>query len=107
MSLFLSLSGSLALTLVLELAFALIWRVDRRDIPVVVLSNILTNPAVELCPYIAAWYFPAFLATATIALELGAVAVEGLVYTRRSQVNRPWIFSLSANTFSFLTGLIL
>ena len=107
MELFPSLAGSLALTLLLELTFALMWRVERRDMTAVVLANLLTNPAVVLCYHAAAWYFPGFQSAATLALELGAVAAEGLVYARRSQIRRPWTFSLCANAFSFLTGLLL
>lgn len=106
--LFRSLAGSLVLTLVLELTLALIWRVDRRDLPAVVLVNLLTNPVVVLCHRGAAWYLsPGLLPAVTLALELGAVAAEGLVYRRRSQISHPWAFSLCANMCSFLTGLIL
>lgn len=107
LSLFLSLAGSLALTLALELSFALAWRVDRRDLPAVALANLLTNPIVVLCYHGAAWYLPNILPAATLALELGAVAAEGLVYRRRSRISRPWTFSVCANAFSFFTGLLL
>ena len=107
MSLLLSLAGSLALTLALELAFALIWRVERNDLPAVALANLLTNPIVVLCHHGAAWYFPQILTAFTLALELAAVAAEGLIYRRRSQSSHPWVFSLSANALSFLTGLLL
>lgn len=107
MALFLSLAGSLVLTLLLELGFALLWRVDRRDLPAVALANVLTNPIVVLCYHLAGWYAPGFRAAATLALELGAVLAEGLVYCRRSQIDRPMAFSLWANAFSFFTGLLL
>lgn len=105
--LFLSLAGSLALTLILELAFALVWRADRRDLVAVALANVLTNPVVVLCHHAAARYVPGLLTAVTLALELGAAAAEGLVYSRRSQIRRPWAFSLWANAFSFLSGLLL
>ncbi len=107
MGLFLSLAGSLVMTLVLELGFALLWRVERRDLPAVVLANVLTNPVVVLCCHAAAWLAPGFLAAAVPALEAGAVAVEGLIYRRRSRIFRPWVFSLCANALSFLTGLLI
>lgn len=106
MKLFLSLAGSLAMTLTLEPAFALAWRVKRQDLPAVALANLLTNPAVVLCHHAAAWYCPSRLAAATLVLELGAAALEGLVYARRSQIRHPWAFSLCANALSFLTGLM-
>ena len=106
MALFLSLAVSLGLTLLLELAFALVWRVERRDLAAVVLVNVLTNPVVVLCHHAAAWYVPGLLAIATLLLEAGAVLVEGLIYSRRSRIHRPWAFSLCANTVSFLAGLL-
>lgn len=107
MELFLSLGVSLALTLALELAFALVWRVERDDLPAVALANLLTNPVVVLCHHAAAWYLPKYLLAATLVLELWAVGTEGLIYRRRSQIARPWTFSLCANGVSFLSGLII
>ena len=106
MELFLSLAVSLVLTLVLELAFALVWRVERSDLPAVALANLLTNPIVVLCHHAAAWYVPKYLLAVTLALELWAVGTEGVIYRRRSQINRPWAFSLCANGLSFLSGLL-
>lgn len=106
MELFLSLGVSLGLTLVLELAFALIWRVERSDLPAVALANLLTNPIVVLCHHGAAWYFPKYLPAVILALELWAVGTEGFIYRRRSQIARPWAFSLCANGLSFLSGLL-
>lgn len=107
MDLFLSLAVSLGLTLALELAFALVWRVERQDLPAVALANLLTNPAVVLCHHWAAWRLPQYLIAVTLALELGAAAAEGLIYQRRSQIARPWAFSLCANALSFLSGLLI
>lgn len=107
MELFLSLAISLALTLALELIFALVWRVERSDLPAVALANLLTNPIVVLCRYAAAWYFPKYLLAVTLALELWAVGMEGVIYRRRSQISRPWAFSLCANGVSFFSGLII
>lgn len=107
MELFLSLAISLGLTLALELAFALIWRVERSDLPAVALANLLTNPIVVLCHHGAAWYFPKYLMAATLALELWAVGTEGVIYRRRSQIARPWAFSLCANLLSYCAGLFI
>lgn len=107
MELFLSLAVSLALTLALELAFALIWRVEQRDLPAVALANVLTNPIVVLCHHAAAWYYPKYLIAVTLALELWAAGTEGLIYRRRSQITRPWTFSLCANVLSYCAGLLI
>ncbi|MCI8538225.1 MAG: hypothetical protein HFF18_06120 [Oscillospiraceae bacterium] len=107
MDLFLSLAGSLILTLLLELGLALLWGVKGEDLTTVALANVLTNPVVVLCHHVTGWYAPGFRTAVTLALELGAVLVEGLVYGRRSRIVRPLAFSLWANAVSFLTGLLL
>ena len=105
-NIFISLALSLGLTLILELAFSLLWGVERRDLPLVVLVNLLTNPVVVLCHALAAVYLPQLLTGATVALELGAAAAEGWLYQSRSHVRFPWGFSLCANLFSFTIGLL-
>lgn len=107
MELFLSLGVSLVLTLVLELAFALVWRVERTDLPTTALANLLTNPVVVLCRHAVSWYWPKYVLAATLALELWAVGTEGFIYCRRSRISHPWAFSLCANGLSYLTGLLL
>lgn len=106
-NIFASLLLSLGLTLVLELTFALMWGVERRDLPLVGLVNLLTNPVVVLCHALAAAYLPQLLTGATLALELGAASVEGWLYHSCGHVKFPWGFSLCANLFSFTVGLLL
>lgn len=90
----------LALTIVFEGAIALAWGLRRRDLLLLVLVNVLTNPAAVLLHAL----FPGRPVTA--ALELGVVALEGICYKRLGHaVCRPWLFSLSANAFSFCLGL--
>ncbi len=92
----------LALTISLEGAVALVWGLRRRNLLLLVLVNVLTNPAAVLLHAL----FPGGAVTA--ALELGAVAAEGACYKRLGRaVRRPWLFSLSANAFSFCLGLVL
>lgn len=101
------LAVSLALTLVLESAVALLWRVKRKDLLLVALANILTNPIVVLC-YLAARYYNAALLPFVAAIaELGAFAAEGYLFAARSAIRRPWLFSLCANLASFILGLII
>ena len=107
MSVFVSLGVSLALTLVLELGFALFWRVKKGDLPLVALSNVLTNPVVVLCSAAARVYVPGILPFLVPVLELGAISAEGYLFSTHSQIRCPWFFSLCANLFSFLCGLLL
>ena len=86
-----SLIVSLALTLMLELGFALIPGVrGSRSLALVALANVLTNPPLL-----------------TIAAELSAVFIEGVIYRAGTDFRRPMLFSLSANAFSYLIGLAL
>ena len=107
MSIFQALGVSLALTLILELIFALFWRVKKGDLPLVALANVLTNPVVVLCHRAARFFFPGILPFLVPVLELGAVSVEGYLFSTRSEIRHPWLFSLCANLFSFLCGLLL
>lgn len=105
MSVFLSLAVSLLLTLALELGFALLWGVDRRDLPLVALANVLTNPVVVLFYTAAGSFAPELLLPAAAVLEAGAVVVEGWLFHTRGGIRFPWAFALCANLFSFTLGL--
>ena len=100
-----SLLLSLILTLVLELLFALVWGVRKRGLVLVLLMNILTNPAVVLlhffCAFFLGWtgFFP------VLVLELAAIAAEGLCC--RGMVQRPWLFAFCINLFSYGMGELL
>ena len=107
MSIFFSLAASLALTLALELLFALLWGVKKRDLPLVALVNVLTNPVVVLCFIVTSLYFSAALLPVTLALEAGAVLVEGYLFATRSDIRFPWLFAVCVNLFSFTVGLLL
>lgn len=97
---------SLSLTLVFELIFAFSFRVrTKREILLVVLVNVLTNPIVVLTFYMAYLYAFLNLIVLTVVMEAGAVITEALLYRRFSQVIRhPWWFSIGANAFSYLMG---
>lgn len=93
---------SLALTLAIELAFALLWGLRGRDLLLCALVNLLTNPAVVLLHQL----FPQPAATA--ALECAACAVEGWYYSRYGRrVRVPWLFALLCNALSFSCGLLI
>ncbi len=106
-----SMLASLLLTIILELAFALIWGVrQKRDLIVNVLCNTLTNPVVSCIYYYC--YFVLGLSgagrvVALILLEISAVLTEWLIYKKKTDINRPMLFSLGANGFSYFTGLLI
>ena len=104
-----SLVMSLALTLVLEDLFALIWGLrGRRELGVVALVNVLTNPPVVLLHHTAIGLLGWNVAVVTVVLETAAVLVEWRCYRLCSQqLRRPLLFALLANVFSYGAGRVI
>ena len=99
-----ALAISLALTLLLEGLFGLIWGVKgKRDWLLLLLVNVVTNPIVVTLHYCvsSAWYV-------TIVLEVSAVVAEWLAYRRWGRTTSPaFLFALCANCFSYFSGLLI
>ncbi len=93
---------SLAFTLILEGAVGILAGFRGKDLLLLALVNILTNPVVVLLHAM----FPKPVITAI--LELAAIAVEGAIYSRLgTKIPHPWRFSLEANVFSYVCGIII
>ena len=99
-----ALATSLALTLVLEGLYGLIWRLkDRRDWLLLLLVNVVTNPIVVSLYRLVGQSWP-FVA----ALEAAAVLAEWLAYRKWGRETRPaFLFALCANVFSYFSGLLI
>ena len=95
---------SLALTLILESVFALIWNIKgKRDWLLLLLVNVVTNPIVVTLHFCVSsrWSF-------VLLLEVSAVLAEWLAYRKWGKTIRPaLLFSLCANCFSYFSGLLL
>ena len=114
-----SMGVSLTGTRILELVFAGAWKLrERRELMRVAAANLMTNPAVVAFYYLAAvWLFPGgakngaeniCLWAVEGILELAAISVEALSYRKYSRgIRRPWLFSISANLFSYWAGAFL
>lgn len=100
---------SLGLTVLLELAFAVLFKIrGLNDLILVVVVNIITNPAVVLLNYLLLNRTNIPQAGVVLVLEAAAVLVEALYYRRYAQkIGRPFLFSLGANAFSYFIGLLL
>ena len=100
MKILLSLIISLAATLIIELALALLFKVRGKGLWAVVAVNLLTNP-----PLVLTWsFYPALL----IPMELTAVLIEGCCYRLfPKRFSKPFLFSFLFNLSSFLIGGIL
>lgn len=97
-------SISLGLTWLLELAVAACMGLrDRKSIFLVLLVNLLTNPAAVLLCY---------LGIPQLLVELAVIAVEACVYTSFSkdpkwQIPHPVILSAAANLVAWIGGMLL
>lgn len=103
------LAVSLALTLVFEEGFALLWGLrGRRELGLVALVNVLTNPAVVLLYHTATGLWRWSPLPVTLVLETAAVAVEWRCYRAFSeQLRRPLLFALLANLLSYGAGCVI
>jgi len=104
-----SLILSLPLTIALETGFFLLTgKRDKKDLLLVALVNILTNPVVVLSYYLAVAYTGRNLSVVKIPLELFAVVTEGYYYKKYGRnFRRPYLFSAAANMFSYWIGVII
>ena len=105
---FSSLGTSLLLTIMLELVFALIFKVHGRTLIIVILVNVLTNPAVVVLYLLLCRYFSLPALCVVPVLEIGAVICEAAIYKYRCEaIRHPFIFAFSANIFSYFCGALI
>lgn len=104
-----TLAISLALTLALEEAFALVWGLrGRRELGTVALVNLLTNPPAVLLYHTAVGLLGWSALVMTAVLETAAVLVEWRYYRLCSrQLTRPFCFALLVNGFSYGAGQLI
>ena len=100
---------SLLLTLLFELVFALLWGLwGRRELTVVGLVNVLTNPPAVLLYHMTTGLFGWPAMGVTAVLEAGAVLTEWACYRACSQqLKKPFLFALLANGVSYGLGLVI
>ena len=100
---------SLGITIILELAFTLIFQIrGSSDLILVIVVNIITNPAVVLINYLLLKRTNLSQLLVVLTLEAAAILVEALYYRRYGEkIKRPFLFSLGANAFSYSIGLVL
>lgn len=100
---------SLGMTILLEGLFAVTLCVrSKKDLLLVCMVNLLTNPPVVLGYYLAVYYTSWNPTLVKIPLELLAISVEAYYYkTRGQRFLHPVWFALIANLFSFSVGMII
>lgn len=94
---------SLLLTIVIEGIVALAWGIRGKDLLLVTLVNVLTNPLVVLVHN----YAPGILLN-TLVPEVAAVIVEGGIFIwKENDIKKPLVFAVVANVVSFTCGLVI
>lgn len=96
---------SLSLTLLLELVFAWFWGIRGKGLVLVILMNILTNPAVVTLHYLCTAVFGWNGILPVLFLEAAAIITEG--FCCRGMIQKPWKFAICINLFSYFAGEIL
>lgn len=104
---------SLMLTIVTELAIAFFFGLRTgKDILLVALVNVFTNPPAVLCNWLCRLYLPDYRRIPVqLAIEAVVVLAEALIYQcfaedERWRIKRPVLLSLTANGCSWLLGLL-
>ena len=100
---------SLTLTLLFEIGFfLLVGKRNKKDLLLLVMVNVLTNPIVVSSYWLAIRYTNWSRVLITTPLELFAILTEGFCYKRYGQdFKRPYLFSIAANAFSYGAGVLL
>ena len=104
-----SMGISLILTILLEELFAIVYGVrNKKDLLLICLVNILTNPAVVLCYYLLMNYTPFYSGIIILVLEALVILVEYYYYkTYGKGIRHPLQFAAYINLFSYGVGKIL
>lgn len=104
---------SLLLTIVIEGIVALCWGLrSRKKLQLVLLVNILTNPAAVLVYWLYQVYVGGTSLPVQIVIEIVVVAVEAWIYRgfageKDFQMKRPVLFAIVANGLSWGMGGLL
>lgn len=96
---------SLLLTEIFELPFAWLWGAKKKDLLVVMLMNILTNPLVVMWHY-STWQTGFVIST--VLPELAAIVTEATIL-RIFAKNTPYpvLLGIFINLFSYSAGVVL
>ena len=102
-------------TIVFEVLYAVAFGVRKKNLWIVLLAQVVTNPLVVLIPNIILYYYPwqEYYIVSVVVCEILAVAAEWLLYKFffikgiNKRERNPFLLSFLLNLFSFLSGLAL
>lgn len=98
---------ALLLTEAIEVPVCLLSGMRGKELLVVLLANVMTNPLVNALLLLGTTLTSLPYAAMLAVLEAAAVVAEWLVYRSLTEVKRPFLVSLIANAASFGAGLLL
>lgn len=100
---------SLILTQIIELLFALLTGIrDKRELSLIFLTNLVTNPPTVLISRLFYYFGGIALYRYAFLLEILVVILEGIIYSKCSNfIKHPFMFALAINALSFTAWLII
>ena len=98
---------ALLLTEAIEIPVCLLFGLRKKELLVVLLANLLTNPAVNVLYLLATLCTPLPRVLVIAVLEVSAVVTEWLIYRSLTEAKHPFRMSLAANAVSYGVGLLL
>ena len=100
---------SLLLTILIEIPVAVLWGIrDRRELLIIALVQVITNPVAVLISNCFYRYTDLNLYVFQIPIEIAVPVAEWLLYKSAIPTfKHPFLLSFTANPMSYGTGLIL
>ncbi len=94
-------------TIILECSVASVYHIKKEEYKYVIIINIITNISLNTLGYfINQISNPIILWSIVILLEVIIFYIEALYFSKKIEVKNKYLFSLSLNGVSFLTGLL-
>ena len=100
----------LSLTILIETLLGIIIGVRKKDIIIIVLAQVVTNPIVVTVPYLIYILFGyRYYLISIFVLEILAFLIEGIIYSTSLKFKKinPYVLSLILNICSYGFGLLM
>lgn len=99
----------LCITIIVELVIGFFCGVrKKKDILLIILVNIITNPMVVFVVNLFKIFSPRYVIVILIVLEVSAFVIEGIIYKKYLKKDtNPFFLSLVANFSSYLGGKLI
>ncbi len=95
----------LALTLLFEVGFALAWGIRKKDLPLLILVNVLTNPLVVL--WHASHLNSSYILSTLLPEVCALLAEAALLKLFGKHIRYPVLLAVCMNIFSYSLGVLI